>query len=450
MTGESVPRHISPGDPVLSGFVVKESSVSVRATKAYKDSAASKMLDLIEMSAARKTKSERFITKFARYYTPAVMLCALAIAVVPSIIWPEEWLDWIYKAVLVLVVSCPCALVISVPLAYFCGIGGASGSGILIKGSTFIERLSKTDTVVFDKTGTLTKGEFTVHSVVAIGITEEELVDCAACAELLSTHPIGRSICSYRGGDIDPTRVQNMYNISGQGVSAMVDGRSVLVGNGMLMRNNSVDVPSGHDVPGTVVHVAVDGAYRGYICISDTVKEDSATAVSMLRKEDVRRTLMLTGDTEASGKAVSEQLGLDGYDACLLPKDKTDRLEDIIGTAGGTTVFVGDGINDAPALARADVGIAMGGLGSAAAIEAADAVIIDDRPSKVADAIRISKKSQRIVWENIVFALAVKIGILVLTPFGYVSIWLAIFGDVGVTVIAVLNSVRALRCRNRP
>ncbi|WP_400232536.1 heavy metal translocating P-type ATPase [Methanomethylophilus alvi] len=445
MTGEPVPRHVGVGDKVLAGYINTSETLMVRTETAYRDSASAKILALIEDSASRKSRSEKFITRFAKVYTPAVVLCALAIAVIPSVADPSGWKDWVYKGLIFLVVSCPCALVVSVPLSYYCGIGRASKDGILVKGSTFIEALSGIDKAVFDKTGTLTKGEFSVNRIEPEGMSETELLDLAACAEAFSDHPISKSIIGRLGHDIDPSRISDSSAIPGKGVEAMVDGRVVTVGNVRMMKECGIDLESEGDRSETNVYVAVDGKYAGRLVISDGLKDDAEDAVSSLKDMGVR-TYMLTGDTEPVGKAVAERLRLDGYRAEMLPGDKTSELERIMSSSEGKTCFVGDGINDSPALARADVGIAMGCIGSDSAVEAADVVILDDSPSKVASSIRISKRTQTIVAENIVLALAVKFAILALTAFtDAVDMWIAIFGDVGVLVIAVLNAVRALR-----
>ncbi len=450
MTGESVPRKARKGDEVLSGYLNTDSAIKMTALRHYRDSASSKVLALIEDSASRKASSEKFITRFARYYTPAVVGLALAIAVIPSLIWPADFTDWLIIALTFLVVSCPCALVVSIPLSYFCGIGNASRQGILIKGSNYIETMSKTGTAVFDKTGTLTKGEFSVKRIeCAEGMTEEDLIRYAAEAESFSTHPIARSICAY--GKVAPRPESSQStNHSGKGVTAEVDGRSVSVGNAELMSDLGINVPDTEE-SGTHVYVSVDGFYAGHIVIADSVKDDAKTAVSDLKKAGIR-TIMLTGDTDTVGRSVAEELGLDDYKAGLLPADKTAELEKILEDSEGSTIFVGDGINDAPSLARADVGVAMGNLGSDAAVEAADMVIIDDSPSKIIKAIDISKKTQRIVKQNIWFSLIVKFAIMgiVLTVGSVASanmsalMWLAIFGDVGVLIAAIMNSMRAL------
>ncbi len=447
MTGEPVPRHVSEGEEVLSGFVNTDSVIRVRTVRPYEDSAAAKVLALIEDSHSRKSKSERFITTFAKYYTPAVVLCAALIAVIPSLISPDDWLGWVYKGIVFLVVSCPCALVLSIPLTYFCGIGNASRHGILVKGSVHIEAMSKASAVVFDKTGTLTRGEFSVVKVEPSGMSEEELLRYVSAAESDSNHPIARSICSYAGRT--DAQVTGGKHVSGMGITATVDGKEVAVGNAALMQSIGIDLID-PDVPGTHVHAAVDGIYAGHILISDTLKHDSKEAIEKLREMGIR-SYMLTGDSRSAAEGISGELGLDGFEADLLPSDKTSRLEALIEGSEGRTVFVGDGINDAPSLARADVGIAMGNLGSDAAIEAADMVIVDDRPSKVADAVAISRRTQAIVIENIVFALGVKFAILGLTTFtDLISMWVAILGDVGVLILAVANATRALGGMSAP
>ena len=447
MTGEPVPRHVSEGEEVLSGFVNTESVVRIRTVRPYEDSAATKVLSLIEDSHLKKSQSEKFITTFAKYYTPVVVFCAAAIAIIPSLLFPDDWMGWVYKGIVFLVVSCPCALVLSIPLSYFCGIGNASRHGILVKGSVHMEALSKAGTVVFDKTGTLTRGEFSVVSVEPSGMDDAELLRYTAAAEFGSRHPIARSICAYAGRP--EAEVTDSRHVSGMGLTAVVDGRTVAVGNASLMQTIGIDLID-PDVVGTHVHVAVDGVYAGHILISDSIKDDAREASERLRGLGIR-TCMLTGDSRSVGEAISRELGLDHCEAELLPADKTDRLERLIAESDGTTVFVGDGINDAPSLARADIGIAMGNLGSDAAIEAADMVIVDDHPSKVADAVEISRKTQRIVMENIVFALTVKFAILGLTTFtDLISMWVAILGDVGVLIIAIANATRALGGMSAP
>ncbi len=441
MTGESVPRHVAPGDAVLSGYVNGENVITIRTTCLYEDSATAKVLELIEESYSRKSKSERFVTRFAKYYTPIVVLLAALIAIVPTAIDPDSWSRWVYKSIMILVVSCPCALVISIPLTYFCGIGHASSEGILIKGSTYIEAVSRTELAVFDKTGTLTKGEFVVTTVSPIGISEADFISLAASVESYSKHPIARSVCAYAGTSGEASEVRE---IPGKGMEAVVGGREVAIGNADLMRSVGIpEVPSSDSI-GTDVHMSVDGTYAGYLVVSDTIKPESHHALEELRAMGIR-THMLTGDRNASARLTAEKLSVDGFDSDLLPEDKIDRLERMLGGTEGATVYVGDGINDAPSLSRADVGIAMGNMGSDAAIKAADIVIVDDDTSKVADAIRISKKTQAIVWENIVLSLAIKFAILLLASFtDLANMWIAVFGDVGALVLAIANATRAL------
>ena len=445
LTGESLPRDVGPGDEVVSGTVNLSSRIVVEVTREYEDSTASRVLELVEESLSRKAPTERFITRFARVYTPAVVLAAIVIAVVPSIAL-GDWTLWVYRALTFLVVSCPCALVISVPLSYFCGIGAASRLGILVKGGNFLESLSKADTVVFDKTGTLTEGRFEVSRVHSETMAETELIRTAAEAESVSNHPISRSIVDAAGESFDSCCVESAEEIPGKGVRAVVRGRTVHVGNHRLMGDAGVEYCR-EEVAGTNVHVAIDGTYMGHIVVSDIVKSDAAEAVSALKALGVRRTVMLSGDSARICTDVGTRLGIDEVRYELLPSDKIAELERIMADRpeGRTVAYVGDGINDAPSLARADVGIAMGGLGSDAAIEAADIVIMDDAPSKIPVCVSLSKRVNRIVLENIVFALAVKFAILALTLFGYTDMWAAVFGDVGVTVIAVLN---AMRCMN--
>ena len=445
LTGESMPRDVFPGADIVSGTVNLSAKITVEVTKAYADSTAAKVLELVEESVSRKAPTERFITKFARYYTPAVVGAALLIAVVPSLVL-GDWTTWVYRALTFLVVSCPCALVISVPLSYFCGIGAASRLGILVKGSSFLESLSRTDTVVFDKTGTLTEGRFEVSRVHSVNMDESELLRTAAQAESVSNHPISRSIIDTQSSGFDASDVESAEEIPGKGVRAVIHGRTVHVGNHRLMNDLGAEYCT-EEVAGTNVHVAVDGEYMGHIVVSDVVKNDAAEAVRTLKSTGVRRTVMLSGDSARICTEVGGRLGIDDVRYELLPADKTEALDQVMADTpeGRKVVYVGDGINDAPSLARADVGIAMGGLGSDAAIEAADVVIMDDSPSKVATCIDLSKRTNRIVIQNIVFALAVKFALLALTLFGYTNMWVAVFGDVGVSVIAILN---AMRCMN--
>ena len=451
LTGESLPRDVQTGDEVISGCVNMTGLLKVRTTKEFGESTVSKILDLVENSSMKKARAENFITRFARVYTPAVCYGALALAFLPPIVLllmgqPARFGDWIYRALTFLVISCPCALVISIPLSFFGGIGGASTCGILVKGSTYLEELARTGIVVFDKTGTLTQGTFKVTGVhPANGVSEEQLVEAAALAESWSKHPISLSIKAAYGKEIDSARVTDVEELGGHGVTAKVDGKAVAAGNARLMEKLGLSAPAVSET-GTVVHVAIDGRYAGCLLIADVVKPHSAEAIRALKAAGVRKTVMLTGDAEPVAKAVSAQLGLDEYHAGLLPGDKVDQIETLIAAKKSkeNLAFVGDGINDAPVLSRADVGIAMGALGSDAAIEAADVVLMDDDPAKIALAMRIARRTLRIVYENIVFALAVKFACLLLGAIGMASMWTAIFADVGVMVIAVLNATRAL------
>ena len=451
LTGESLPRDVQTGDEVISGCVNMTGLLKVRTSKEFGESTVSKILDLVENSSMKKARAENFITRFARVYTPAVCYGALALAFLPPIVLllmgqPARFGDWIYRALTFLVISCPCALVISIPLSFFGGIGGASACGILVKGSTYLEELARTGIVVFDKTGTLTQGTFKVTGVhPANGVSEEQLVEAAALAESWSKHPISLSIKAAYGKEIDSARVTDVEELGGHGVTAKVDGKPVAAGNARLMERLGLSAPAVSET-GTVVHIAIDGRYSGYLLIADVVKPHSAEAIRALKAAGVRKTVMLTGDAEPVAKAVSAQLGLDEYHAGLLPGDKVDQIETLIAAKKSkeNLAFVGDGINDAPVLSRADVGIAMGALGSDAAIEAADVVLMDDDPAKIALAMCIARRTLRIVYENIVFALAVKFACLLLGAIGMASMWTAIFADVGVMVIAVLNATRAL------
>ena len=451
LTGESLPRDVRSGDEVISGCVNMTGLLKVRTTKEFGESTVSKILDLVENSSMKKARTENFITRFARVYTPAVCYGALALAFVPPIVLllmgqPARFGDWVYRALTFLVISCPCALVISIPLSFFGGIGGASACGILVKGSTYLEELARTGIVVFDKTGTLTQGTFKVVGIhPENGVTGDALVEAAALAESWSKHPISLSIRNAYGKDIDPSRVTDVQELGGHGVTAKVDGKTVAAGNARLMAKLGLTVPEITE-PGTIVHVAMEGRYAGYLLIADVVKPHSAAAIRGLKQAGVRKTVMLTGDAEPVAKAVSAELGLDEYHAGLLPGDKVDRIETLLAAKQPkeNLAFVGDGINDAPVLSRADVGIAMGALGSDAAIEAADVVLMDDDPAKIALAMRIARRTLRIVYQNIVFALAIKFACLVLGALGLASMWTAIFADVGVMVLAVLNATRAL------
>ena len=446
LTGESLPREADAGSDVISGCVNLTGLLRVQVTKAFEDSTVARILDLVENASSKKAKAEHFITRFARYYTPIVVLAAVALALLPPLFTQVSWLDSIQRALNFLVVSCPCALVISVPLSFFGGIGGASRQGILVKGGNYLEALANTETVVFDKTGTLTQGVFNVTAIHPDQCSERRLLELAALAESYSDHPISRSIREAWGAELDRSRVSNVEERSGKGVQAQVDGVPVWVGSGKLMDEIGVPWHPCHKV-GTTVHVASQGAYLGHIVISDQVKPDAAQAIRDLKAAGVRKTAMLTGDAAAVGEAVAAELGLDEVHTQLLPADKVDRVEALLKekSAKGTLAFVGDGINDAPVLSRADVGIAMGALGSDAAIEAADVVLMDDKPSKIAVAIRIARRTRRIVLQNIVFALAVKLLVLLLSAVGLVSMWAAVFADVGVSVIAILNAMRALK-----
>ena len=446
LTGESLPREVQSGDDVISGCVNLSGVLTVQVTRPFAESTVSKILDLVENSSSKKAKAEHFITKFARYYTPAVVLAAVALAFLPPLFTAISWTDSITRALNFLVVSCPCALVISVPLSFFGGIGGASRDGILVKGGNYLEVLARAEIVVFDKTGTLTKGVFNVTAIHPDDIPEARLLELAALAECYSDHPISRSLKEAYGKDIDASRVSGVEELSGRGVKAVVDGRLVCAGNDKLMEELGVKWHPCHRV-GTTVHVAVDGIYAGHIVISDEVKEDAKAAVAALKARGVRKAVMLTGDAKAVGEAVAADLGLDEVHTQLLPADKVDRVESLLKqvSSKGALAFVGDGINDAPVLSRADIGIAMGGLGSDAAIEAADVVLMDDKPSKLSDAISIARRTLSIVRQNIFFALAVKALVLVLSAVGLATMWEAVFADVGVSVIAILNAMRALK-----
>ena len=446
LTGESLPRETGPGDAVISGCIHIGGLLRVRVSKPYGESTVAKILDLVENSSSKKARAENFITRFARIYTPLVVMAAVLLAVLPPLLFQEAWGIWIQRALIFLVISCPCALVISIPLGFFGGIGGASRRGILVKGSNYLEALSRAEIVVFDKTGTLTKGTFTVTAVHPDILPEDRLLELAALAESYSDHPISRSLREAYHKEIDASRVTGTEDIPGHGVSARVDGRLVQAGSGKLMERMGIPYRNCHRT-GTIVHVAVDGEYAGHIVIADEIKPDAADAVAALKSQGVRKTVMLTGDQPAVGESVAEALGIDEVHAGLLPADTVDHVEQLLGEkhGRGTLAFVGDGINDAPVLSRADIGIAMGALGSDAAIEAADVVLMDDKPSKIADAIRISRKTRRIVQQNIVFALGVKLLVLVLGACGVASMWAAVFADVGVSVLAILNAMRALR-----
>ena len=449
LTGESVPRHVEPGADIISGCINMTGILHIRTTKPFGESTVSRILELVENASEKKARTENFITRFARVYTPIVTISAVVLAVVPPILGMGAWSDWILRGLTFLVVSCPCALVISVPLSFFGGIGGASKLGILVKGSNYLELLSKVDTVVFDKTGTLTNGTFNVVAIhPEAGVDPDYVLSHAAYAEAFSDHPIAVSIREAYSGEIDQARIADAHEESGHGVSAQVDEHVVMVGNDKLMAEHGVDW---HDceLTGTILHVTVDDTYVGHIVIADVVKDDAAQTIRDLHAAGVAKCVMLTGDRRDVAEAVGKQLGLDEVHAQLLPADKVSAVERLLNLERGDAklAFVGDGINDAPVLMRADVGIAMGAMGSDAAIEAADVVLMDDKPSKISLAIRIARKTMRIVWQNIIFALAVKIGILVLAALGIANMWLAVFGDVGVAMIAILNAMRAMRVK---
>ncbi|MDD6617914.1 MAG: heavy metal translocating P-type ATPase [Clostridiales bacterium] len=450
LTGESLPREVKEGDEVISGCINMSGVLKIKTTREFGESTVSKILDLVENSSSKKSKSENFISKFARYYTPAVCYGALALAIAPPLVRivmgiPAEWGDWIYRALTFLVISCPCALVISIPLSFFAGIGGASNVGVLVKGSNYLETLAQTKYVVFDKTGTLTKGVFEVAGIHHNEMEDKKLLEYAALAESFSSHPISRSLREAYGKPIDQSRVSDVEEISGNGVLAKVDGISVAAGNTKLMKRLNIPFQECHQV-GTVVHMAINGAYAGHILISDVVKSTSAQAIHDLKKTGIRKTVMLTGDSDKVARQVADSLGVDQVFSELLPGDKVEKVEELLGSKGPKEklAFVGDGINDAPVLSRADIGIAMGALGSDAAIEAADIVLMDDDPMKIVKAIRIARKCIRIVYENIYFAIGIKVICLILGALGIANMWFAIFADVGVMVIAVLNAIRAL------
>ena len=446
LTGESLPRDAAEGDQIISGCVNISGLIHVRVTKPFSESTVSRILELVENASNKKTRTERFITRFARIYTPAVVGAAVLLAIVPPLVLHGNWSDWIYRALTFLVVSCPCALVISVPLSFFGGIGGASSKGILVKGSNYIEALAHCETVVFDKTGTLTEGSFQVTAVHPDAVDEKELLRLAAAAESYSDHPISLSLKAACHDSIDSKLVTNVHEIAGKGVQAEFEGHTLSVGNGKLMESLGIEEHKCHKV-GTIVHVAMDGKYLGHIVISDVIKPDAAKAIANLKACGVQRTVMLTGDRREVAQNVAQQLKLDDVKAELMPQGKVEAVEELLKAKSpkSTLAFVGDGINDAPVLSRADIGIAMGALGSDAAIEAADVVLMDDQPSKIAEAIRISRKTMGIAMQNIVFALAVKAVVLAVTAFGAGNMWWAVFADVGVSVIAILNAMRALR-----
>ena len=446
LTGESVPREIKENDEILSGCINKQVALTIKVIKTFDDSTVSRILELVETASAKKSTSEKFITKFAKYYTPVVLMCALLLAVLPPLLIDGAgFSDYVYRALSFLVVSCPCALVISVPLAFFGGIGGASKKGILIKGGTYLEMLSKAENVVFDKTGTLTKGTFSVREIKSFDIDQDELLRLAAFSESVSSHPVAQSLRDAYGKDIDAKSISFSEEISGHGVRAVIEGKTVLAGNCRLMENNGIAYEKASG--GTVVYVAVDNIFKGSIIISDEIKSDAFSGVKTLKKAGIRKTFMLTGDVKETAETTAEKLGIGSVYSELLPDAKVSVLEEIMKKSSGKTVYVGDGINDAPVLALSDVGIAMGALGSDAAIEAADVVIMTDEVSKIADAVKLSKKTINIAKQNIVFSIIIKVAILILCSFNIVGMGVAVFGDVGVMVLAVLNSFRALKER---
>lgn len=448
LTGESMPREVEPGMEVISGCINQTGILTIQTTKEFGESTVAKILDLVENASDKKGKTENFITRFARYYTPAVVFAALALAILPPLITGQPFGTWIYRALTFLVISCPCALVISIPLSFFGGIGGASKIGVLVKGSNYLESLAHAETVVFDKTGTLTKGSFAVSEIHTNGMKEKQLLELAAYAEDYSNHPISLSVKKAYGKKIDSARIADVQEIAGHGVRAVIDGKTVLAGNAKLMVKEHIKYTACTSV-GTVIYVACDGAYAGCIVIEDEIKADAPAAIRSLKSAGIKRTVMLTGDADAVGKKVADRLGLDQAYTELLPADKVDRVEELLKQKSEKRklVFVGDGINDAPVLARADVGIAMGGLGSDAAIEAADVVLMTDEPSKIASVMKIARKTIRIANQNIVFALGIKFLVLILGALGYANMWAAVFADVGVSVIAILNAIRAMRVK---
>lgn len=447
LTGESVPREVTVDGELLSGCININGLLTAKVTKEFGESTVSKILDLVENASSKKSNSENFITKFARYYTPVVVILAALLAIVPPLVIPgATFSEWVYRALTFLVISCPCALVISVPMSFFGGIGAASLNGVLIKGSNYLEALAQTETIVFDKTGTLTKGVFKVQEIVPKGISSDELLELTAYAENYSNHPISLSLKNSYGKEIDDSLITDVQEIAGHGVIATVKGKQIAAGNDKMLSRFDIPAQSVGDAVGTIIYVIIDGEYRGYIVIADEVKEDSAQAIQLLKKENVKQTIMLTGDAKAIGEKVAKELGLDQVFTQLLPGDKVDKVEELMKhkSAKGKLVFVGDGINDAPVLARADLGIAMGGLGSDAAIEAADIVIMTDEPSKISTAMKISRKTLGVVRQNIVFSLLIKFGVLILGALGIATMWAAVFADVGVSVIAILNAIRIL------
>ena len=449
LTGESLPREVSIGDEVLSGCINKNGLLTIKVEKEFGESTVSKILDLVENASSKKSKSENFITKFAKYYTPIVVIIAVLLAIIPPFVLNlGEFTEWLYRALTFLVVSCPCALVISIPLGFFGGIGGASKTGILVKGSNYLEALSNTEIVVFDKTGTLTEGVFEVQKVEANGISKEELLKYAAYAESNSNHPISLSLRKAYNKEINQSSILKTEELAGRGVSSNVEGREILIGNDKLMKEKNISYTPCNEI-GTILYVAIDNKYAGYILIADKIKEDSFKAIKELKANNIKETVMLTGDKKQVGESVTNELGLDKVYTELLPDGKVEKVEELMKDKSekGKLVFVGDGINDAPVLALSDIGVAMGGLGADSAIEAADVVIMTDEPSKISTAIKISKKTMSIVKQNIVFAIAVKVLVLILTAFGIGTMWEAVFADVGVSVLAIINSLRALRVK---
>ena len=457
LTGEALPREAKVGEEVLSGCINLSGTIKVEVSKEFGESTVSKILDLVENASSKKAKSENFITKFAEYYTPVVVTIALALAIIPPFVMQnQEFSDWLYRALSFLVVSCPCALVISIPLSFFGGIGGASKMGILIKGGNYLEALSKTEIAVFDKTGTLTEGTFEVKKVEAIGnaentkVSKEELLKIAAYAEYYSNHPISKSVKKAYSKEIDEKQIASSQELSGLGIEAEIEGENVLVGNEKLMKEKNIQYEKTNEI-GTVLYIAIDGKYVGYILIADTIKKDAKYTIDTLKKSNIKQTVMLTGDRKEVGEAVAKEIGIDKVYTELLPDGKVEKVEELLKekSSTGKLAFVGDGINDAPVLAISDIGIAMGGLGSDSAIEAADVVIMTDEPSKIIDAIKLSKRTMRIVKENIIFAIAVKVAVLVLAAFGISTMWQAVFADVGVSILAILNALRILHVKKR-
>ena len=457
LTGESLPREAKVGEEVLSGCINLNGTIKVEVSKEFGESTVSKILDLVENASSKKAKSENFITKFAEYYTPVVVTIALALAIIPPFVMQnQEFSDWLYRALSFLVVSCPCALVISIPLSFFGGIGGASKMGILIKGGNYLEALSKTEIAVFDKTGTLTEGTFEVQKVKTIGneentkVSKEELLKIAAYAEYYSNHPISKSVKKAYSKEIDEKQIACSQELSGLGIEAEIEGKNVLVGNEKLMKEKNIQYEKTNEI-GTVLYIAIDGKYVGYILIADTIKKDAKYTIDTLKKSNIKQTVMLTGDRKEVGEAVAKEIGIDKVYTELLPDGKVEKVEELLKekSSTGKLAFVGDGINDAPVLAISDIGIAMGGLGSDSAIEAADVVIMTDEPSKIIDAIKLSKRTMRIVKENIIFAIAVKVAVLVLAAFGISTMWQAVFADVGVSILAILNALRILHVKKR-